>query len=58
MIGFINAILSSDISVLLGDFYQPTCAFIVGAWAILPLLGVIDAFGRCLAAFASGGGRR
>lgn len=58
MIGFIDYVLSSDIEVLLGDFYQPTCAFIVGAWAILPLLGVIDAFSRCLAAFASGGGRR
>lgn len=53
---FISGLLSADIASLLGEeLYQYTCAVIVAAWAILPMLGIVLAFCTVLDGMFRGG---
>lgn len=59
MTDFLNTILNSDISALLGDMYIPVCAAVVASWAIIGVGGAVSAFVEIIRAVCAGfaGGR-
>lgn len=53
---FISGLLSANIEEVLGtELYQYTCAVVVAAWAILPMIGIVLAFCTVLDGMFRGG---
>lgn len=50
MIDFVNAIISGDLSEMLGELYAPTVAAVAASWAILAFASLCQALTNCFLA--------